>query len=388
MAPAHRSDSFPRATPPRGSADTGPSAEAGGRGGAAPAPVLDAETVASLVADATLAPSMHNAQPWKFAFDERSRTFALRADTSRGMPQADPEGRALHLGCAAALFNLRVAAVNAGWETVTRLLPDSSDPQLLAELVLAQPREAYDELAGLYPAIRRRHSSRVPFRAERIEEPLLDVLRRAALLEGARLVIPGELHRQTILDLAREADLLDLEDPAYQAEMAQWVGDRDGPREAGGGGAGAKERDFGIPGYALGPRPRSGGAPMRDFGAAADTGRAVEKGAPGRTARREYADFEESPQLALLGTVHDRPADWMRAGQALERVLLEATLDGLVTSVASQALERSELRWAARDPEYAMGHVHMVIRLGYGPEGLSTRRRPVTDVLSAGPSAE
>lgn len=95
------------------------------------------------------------------------------------------------------------------------------------------------------------------------------------------------------------------------------------------------------------------------------------------------ADFERSPQLALLGTAGDSRADWLRAGQALERVLLEATLDGLATSLASEALEWDELRWAVRDPASALSHVQMVIRFGYGDQpGPALRRRPVQEVLT------
>ncbi|MFF0445764.1 nitroreductase [Streptomyces sp. NPDC004609] len=352
------------------------------------APVPDAATLASLVEDAALAPSMHNAQPWAFAFDPRARMFRVRADPAREMPVADPDRRALHLGCAAAIFNLRVAVVHAGWEPVTRLLPDPSAPELLAEVELARPRETYDELADLYPALHRRHTSRAPFREERIEETLLDVLRRAALLEGARLAFPDDFHRKTILELGNEAGIREFHDPAHREETARWTGDRtDAPTDTGtdtgtdaraesGAGQGPRDvpggepRGDGIPGYAFGPRPRTGGAPMRDFGT------------PEGSLAHELADFEQAPQLALLGTTHDRPLDWLRAGQAMERVLLEATLDGLSTSVASQALEWSDLRWAVRDPASAMGHVHMVIRLGYGPAGPLTHRRSVDDVLS------
>jgi hypothetical protein len=56
-------------------------------------------------------------------------------------------------------------------------------------------------------------------------------------------------------------------------------------------------------------------------------------------AGRGTGRFETTPQLALLGTVQDRREDWLRAGQAMERVLLRATLDGLATSLTSQALE-------------------------------------------------
>ena len=75
------------------------------------------------------------------------------------------------------------------------------------------------------------------------------------------------------------------------------------------------------------------------------------------------------------------PFTLLFAGQALERVLLEATLADLATSLTSQALEDRELRLLARDPGSGTGQVQMVLRLGYGPRGPATPRRPVADVL-------
>ncbi|MFJ4201165.1 hypothetical protein ACIP2Y_16245 [Streptomyces sviceus] len=43
---------------------------------------------------------------------------------------------------------------------------------------------------------------------------------------------------------------------------------------------------------------------------------------------RPAAGFETVPHLALLGIGHDHPADQLWAGQALERVLLPAMLNG------------------------------------------------------------
>lgn len=99
---------------------------------------------------------------------------------------------------------------------------------------------------------------------------------------------------------------------------------------------------------------------------------------PGRTSE----PFEKRPQIALLGTVEDTPEEWLKAGQAMHRVLLQATLDGLSTSLMSQPLEWPELRSEAADPGSGVSFVHMVIRLGYGPKGQATPRRPASEVLA------
>ncbi|MFI1280895.1 Acg family FMN-binding oxidoreductase [Streptomyces sp. NPDC020858] len=316
--------------------------------------------VLPLIADAVAAPSMHNAQPWKFVHHPESGIVELHGDPARAMAHADPDHRALHLGCAAALFNLRVSATWAGWEPTVRLLPDHGDPWFLAEVRLRRPERADLATAALHSAVRRRHSSRFPFSEEEIPPALLDGLRSAALLEGCRLAVPDAWHTETVLGLVHDSEHREEIDPTLRAETKAWTY------------AGTPEqqvRPDGIPSYAFGPKQSGRGAVVRDFGRSEPV--------PGRG----WAAFERRPHLALLGTTGDTPEDWLRAGQALERVLLQATADGLVTSMTSQPLEWPELRWTVRDPGASMSHVQMVIRLGYGPEGPATPRRPVTDVL-------
>ncbi|MFC9426001.1 Acg family FMN-binding oxidoreductase [Streptomyces sp. NPDC056987] len=317
--------------------------------------------VSHLVRDATAAPSMHNAQPWRFHYARGSRTFSLYADLTRALPHADPTTRGLHIGCGAALFNLRVAAVHARLRPVTRLLPDPAVPGLLATVRLDDPGGAdgaRDGVAVLHPAIHERHTSRYPFTGRRVPAEVRRALTEAARHEGADLVFPAGSQLRSVLDLIRDAEGYGHMDACREAETERWTRDTttDAPMD-------------GIPEYAFGPLKRGGSAPVRDF-----AGRTPAHG-------RGLADFEDRPQLALLRTLRDAPADWLRAGQALERVLLIATLHGLRSSFATQALEWPDLRWVLRDPDSGAGHVQMVIRLGYGPAGPRTPRRPVRHVL-------
>ncbi|MEK9523337.1 nitroreductase family protein [Streptomyces venezuelae] len=319
--------------------------------------------VTSLIEDAVTAPSMHNAQPWTFVCKPATGVIHLHGDPLRRMPREDPDHRALHLGCGAALFGLRVAAAHRALHPVVRLLPSPDDPWHLADVRFDATDDADSELGGLHDALSRRHTSRFPFTEERIPPEVVDGLRAAALLEGCRLVVPGAWHTDTVMELVHASELFEAADEAVREEIATWT--RTG---AAGEGPGTE----GIPAYAFGPRQYDVTSPVRDFGA------------PRRVPGRASARFEKKPQLALLGTVGDTPEEWLKAGQALQRVLLQATLDGLATSLMSQPLEWPELRSDTRDPSSAIGFVHMVIRLGYGPQGQATPRRPAAEVLSFG----
>ncbi|MFJ6513583.1 Acg family FMN-binding oxidoreductase [Streptomyces sp. NPDC091406] len=317
--------------------------------------------IPSLVEEAVAAPSMHNTQPWRFHHSSGTRLLSLYGDPERTLPVGDPDHRALHIGCGAALLNLRVAAAHRGWRAVPELLPDPGDPWRLANIVLEEdPKAADRRLADLQPAVGRRHTSRLPFSDERIPPEIVDELSAAALLEGVRLIVPGAWHAGAVMDLVHDAELFESASDAMRAEIITWTRT---------GRAGEGPATEGVPSYAFGPRQYGTTAPVRDFD--------VPHGSPGRTA----AAFEERPQTAMLGTGADRPVDWLRAGQGMERVLLQATLDGLATSLISQPLEWPELRNLARDPRSTTGFVQMVFRFGYGPAGPATPRRPVAEVL-------
>ncbi|KUL23650.1 Acg family FMN-binding oxidoreductase [Streptomyces regalis] len=310
---------------------------------------IDATALETLLAAAVAAPSIHNTQPWRFGMDPATRSIEVRADRRRALPLADPEQRARHLSVGAALFNLRVAVAHLGWESVVRLLPDPAHADLLATVQLTRAAGDPPDYQWLYPAIERRHTSRMPFTGRPVPEPVVAEMVAAAQAEGARLHVPGIAGTRRLLRLTAAVEARNQASPARTAETRTWIT------------APAASTPYGIPFTALGPQDTAGRMPMRDF-----TG-------PLPVLRLPALRFERHAQLALLWTAHDRPENWLRAGQGLERVLLTATEYGLRTSMLHQAMEWPDLRDAARLRQRRCCP-QLLIRFGYGPEGGRTPR--------------
>ena len=72
--------------------------------------------------------------------------------------------------------------------------------------------------------------------------------------------------------------------------------------------------------------------------------------------------------IEVLATEADTERDWLRAGQALQRMLLTATTDWVQVRFFSLALEHAELREAVREQVTSGLPPHLVLELGHaGP---------------------
>ncbi len=322
------------------------------KGSTVPIPDLDAAALETLLAAAVAAPSIHNTQPWRFRLNPANQLLEVRAAPERSLPLADPDGRAQHLSVGAAVFNIRLAAVRLGWHPGVRLLPDPGEPELLAAIQLSRPPRPEDSRPAepdLYAAIARRHTSRMPFTGRPVPDPVVAELAVAAHVEGARLHMPDFVGIRRLLRLTAIGEARNHASPARTAETRSWI-TRPGT-----------DTPYGIPVTALGPADAAGRMPMRDF-----TG-------PLPALHLPALRFERHAQVALLWTSHDRPEDRLRAGQALQHVLLTATVHGVRTSLLHQAMEWPDLRAAGSLPQQQC-HPQVLIRFGYGPDGGRTPR--------------
>lgn len=289
-----------------------------------------------LLESAILAPSSHNTQPWLFRVGDG--VIQLLADRTRALPVNDPDDRELTISCACALLNLRVAATHAGFTSTVRLFPLAEEADLLASIELESVSAPAGADENLFNAIAQRATYRFRFDTREVPESALSALRLAARAEGGTLrVISADHERMFVGALIQEGDRILWSNPSWRRELAAWMH----PRRRGDG--------IAIEGL---PRPLAQ-LVIRTF----DMG--------GGIAAKDKEIVEESPVLALLGTAGDSAADWMAAGQALQRILLMAQVHGIQASFLNQPIQVPSLRLDLVHHFAEVGIPQILIRLGY-----------------------
>jgi nitroreductase len=308
-------------------------------------------------ARATLAPSIHNTQPWRFVVS--SDRLDLYADRSRSVPAVDPSGRQLSLSCGAALFGTRVALAAAGLDVVTSLAQRPSDPDLLASITVVGRVVAGDNVAQrLDSAADLRHSNRRRFEPIEIPVAALELVTRAAAVEGASLRAIHKLSdRVSTAVLTQRAESVQSANPAYLAELQAWTT------------ADPQRRD-GIATSAVphGTEAAHDDIPIRRYDATGEL--------PAETRSR----LDEA--MLALCTPGDSPRDWLIGGQALARVLLELSSAGLQSTILSQVTEVPNVREILRHELRLPGHVQLLLQVDVAEPTSATPRRYI-DVISS-----
>lgn len=310
---------------------------------------------------AILAPSSHNSQPWRFRIDDDS--VLLIADRTRALSVVDPFDRELTISCGAALFNLRVALAYFGRHMEIHTQPFQADLDVLAQLRINVDAKPSTDLAQLLPEISRRATNRGVFAAEPLPLALRAKLVAAAQAEGVGLsfaeVAP---HRQQVAQMIEQGDKVQFDDKRFRRELAEWI-------------HGGRSKD-GMPAYAL------WGQTLLDFAAPIErmVVRTFDVGEGMAAVHEELV--EGSPMLACFATPTDDAQAWLATGQALQRVLLVCTKEGLDASFLNQPIEVEGLRARLRSAMSCEAYPQILLRLGKGKRQAHSPRRPLDEVVS------
>jgi hypothetical protein len=320
-----------------------------------PVPALHRE----LIRYATLAPSSHNTQCWKFT--SAGNRISILPDYARRCPVVDPDDHHLFVSLGCATENLVIAALANG------LRANVSFDRAAGPTVHVDFESAKAVASASYDAIPKRQCTRGVYDGRPLETAELRALEAATAGGGVHvLFLTSSTDLERVRNFVTDANSAQLNDPAFRKELLQWI--RFSDDEA------AAERD--------GLFSRASGSPSVPRWLAAPFFNVLL--AP-KSDNEKYRRFiRSSAGIAVFIADASDPEHWVETGRRYERFVLQATAMGVRTAMLNQPVEVATLR-----PHFAAAigigkrRPDLVVRFGRGPEMPRSLRRSVEAVIVA-----
>ncbi len=309
-----------------------------------------------LVRCATLAPSSHNTQCWKFGIEDNA--IVIAPDLTRRCPAVDPDDHHVFVSLGCAAENLAQAALANGLKGNAAF-----DAGRSALRIALEPTAAV--ASPLYQAIAQRQCTRAEYDGRPLTSDELRLLEQAGGGNGVQVLLLTEKPMlEKLLELVVQGNTAQMNDRAFVDELKAWIrfNGSDAARTGDGLYAGSSGNPT-LPPW-LGPR-------MFDV---------VFKP---KSENDKYArQMRSSAGIAVfVGAAADK-ASWVDVGRAYERFALQAAALGIRNAHLNQPVEVASLRaplatlvgMPGRRPD-------LVIRFGRGPLLPRSLRRPVQAML-------
>ena len=313
--------------------------------------------IRELIRYATLAPSGHNTQPWKFAV--QGDTIRILPDHARRLPAVDPQDRELWISLGCALENLAHAANAAGYETeVAYPTPDADHITVhLSKLSASAP-------TPLFEAIPHRQNTRSLYDGRSV--PLSETKKMEAVQSDAGVsaqIFTDSSHKEAIIEYIKAGDRRQFGDPAFVDELVSWI--RFNKPEALRSLDGLYMRCTGNPDV-----PRWLGA------------RFLTAASAGQQADTSAKKARSSSGLIVIAAAHDDKRHWIETGRFYERLALTLTASGLKVAFLNQPAEVPGLRSQFQSYlNLGTAQPQLLLRFGYGDLLPHSLRRPLEEVL-------
>ena len=312
-----------------------------------------------LVRYATLAPSSHNTQCWKFRVD--NDVITILPDLARRTPAVDPDDHHLYVSLGCAAENLVQAALANGLKGDVRF--DTASAGGGAIKIALEPTQAV--ATPFYLAIPERQCTRGEYDGKPVSTEELRLLQLAGTGAGVRvLLLTEKAALENVLAYVVEGNTAQMNDPAFVEELKGWI--RFGSDEAVKTGGGLYSATSGNPSV-----PRWIGSPL--FGMFFKP----------KSENDKYAkQLRSSAGVAIFVSEVNDKAHWIEAGRCYERFALQATALGIRNAMVNQPVEVSKVRLQfASAFGINGGRPHLVVRFGRGPVMPKSLRRDLQTVL-------
>ena len=311
-----------------------------------------------LIRYATLAPSSHNTQCWRFQLFEKS--IAITPDLSRRCPAVDPDDHHLFVSLGCATENLAQAALASGLNADVRFDPSGAG-RIAVNLEPTKRRDS-----PLFHAITERQCTRGDYDGQPVSPAELRLLEQAATGNGVRVqLLTARPMIEGVLEYVVAGNSAQMNDSAFVSELKSWIrfSADEALRTADGLFAGAS-------GNLVMPRWLASPAMSLFFTAKSEN-------------ERYARQIRNSAGIAVFVSETNDKAHWIEAGRCYERFALQATALGIRNAFLNQPVEVAAVRpqfaaWLGLAPG---ARPDLVVRFGRGSALPLSMRRPVQDVL-------
>lgn len=310
-----------------------------------------------LIRYATLAPSSHNTQCWRFRIE--ARAISILPDLSRRCPAVDPDDHHLFVSLGCAAENLIQAALANGLKGEPGLDPSAGG---VLRLVL-EPAKAI--ASPLFKAIPERQCTRAEYDGKALSRQELGMLEQAGTGNGVRVMFLTEpVAMENVLEYVVQGNTAQMNDRAFVDELKTWI--RFSSAEAVRTGDGLYAASSGNP-----VLPTWLGSRLFDLFFTP------------KSENDKYAKhMRSSAGIAVFVSDNADKAHWVEVGRCYERFALQAAALGIRNAFLNQPVEVTALR-----PQFAafLGiggrRPDLVVRFGRGPKMPQSLRRPLQTVL-------
>ncbi len=294
---------------------------------------------------ASLAPSGHNAQPWRVRVRTPDR-WHLDLDPDRRLPAVDPRNREAILSLGAFLENLARAGQHHGRPVELAAVSGSGDEPAEAVLFIGSS----DARAANLDALRDRRTLHGPFAPRRLRRAHVEALLSG--VPGTRYAPPGSVDARWLDEAAVEAVRAQVRREPVMEELSRWIHwDDDAARARR---AGLTPASMGIGGLA--------GWWTRHF---YEPGDVLTEGFGNAAVRRTADEVQLSGGWMVVTSEDDQTESLLRAGRHCERLWLRARSLAVAVHPMSQALQEAPWRNDIAARLGTEGPVQFLLRVGY-----------------------
>ena len=298
----------------------------------------NSDKILFLLKFASIAPSSHNTQPWKFKI--KNNSIEILPEYSRAL-KSDPDHRELFLSLGTCCENLLLASEAYG---LNYRIEEANGTFKITYNDLGSKKQDNATLNAMI----NRSCNRSPFETTKISDQFIETMKSVAKEVEINFIADNKLKEQ-VVGVVGDSIQQAFQDKEFTKELSQWIKPS------------LEKYQIGMTGYSVGiPWITSFIVPWMIGHLKMDV----------KQRKMDEVPLKASPMFVLLSHQEDNPPGWLKVGQAFEAIAVEATKLNLKISLQGAPIEIGNHYLKIKELFGAKGRPMIFFRIGYTSSNL------------------